>query len=211
MPFTYDTRLGRYRDEAGRLVSEARIRLAVDQVADAASDIMADVTERLRRGELRLAEWQVEMMRTVKQAHVAAGVAAQGGRLQMTPSAFGFLGSEIKEQYRYLRDFANAIEAGTVSLDNRLVVARAAMYGQHTRVTYEAIRARDAQNRGYVMERNVLHAQESCAQCVSLARLSWVDVGSLPPIGSRTCLSRCRCTISRRKTIPDTGPLRVVA
>lgn len=52
-----------------------------------------------------------------------------------------------------------------------------------------------------LLEETVLHASENCAQCVGLSGLGWVDVGSLPPIGSRRCLSRCRCTISRRKTL----------
>lgn len=201
MPYRWDENLGRYRDaDTGRLVSEALVRLAVDAVADAASDRLADLTERLVRGELRLAEWQVESMRVIKTSHVAAGVAAHGGKTQMTPAAYGFLGSEIREQYRYLRDFARDLEAGTVPLDGRLV-ARAGMYGQHARVTYEAVRTKDARQYGYVQERNILHASESCSECRDLSARGWVDVGSLPPVGSRRCLSRCRCTVTRRKTI----------
>jgi hypothetical protein len=210
MVLSYDRRLGRYRDDVGRLVSDSRIRLAVDAVADAASDRMADVTERLITGDVTLARWQTGMLAVIKHSHIAAGVVAQGGRAQMTPSTYGYLGSEIRAQYAYLRAFGAQIAAETVPLDRRLV-SRAGMYGQHARVTYESIRARDAAARGYVQERNILHAKESCDQCITLTQRGWVPTGSLPPIGARSCLARCRCTISRRKTHAGPVPLRVVA
>lgn len=199
MSFTFDARLGRYRDaDSGRLVSEAAVRLAIDAVADAASDHLADLTERMLRGDLKLADWQRSVMATIKTAHVAAGVAAQGGKAQMEPTHYGFLGSEIRRQYAYLRDLANGIAAGDIPLDGRLV-ARAGMYGQHVRVTYEAVRAKDARSRDYIEERNVLHSQESCRECSGLSSQGYVPLGTLPPIGSRSCLSRCRCQIQRRR------------
>lgn len=198
--FRWDDRLGRYRGSDGKIVAESRIRLAVDAIADAASDRMADLSERLRAGDISLADWQREMMRTIKTAHVASGVAAQGGRAQMDQAAYGYLGRAIRDQYAYLRNMADGIASGTVPLDGRLI-ARAGMYGQHARVVYENVRARDARARGYSQERNVLHAQESCSQCVGLARIGWVEIGTLPPIGSRRCLARCRCTIARRRSM----------
>jgi len=211
MPFTYDTALGRYRDDRGRLVSEARIRLAVDQVADAASDLLADLSNRLVRGSISLASWQAEAMRVIKVSHVAAGVAAQGGKAQMMPADYGAIGRQIRDQYSYMRSFANAVADGSVPLDGRLV-ARAGMYGQHARVLYEGMRARDARSRGYIQERNVLHANESCPECSGLSRAGWVEIGTLPPIGSRQCLSRCRCTIARRRASEQrAGRIQAVA
>lgn len=197
MAILFDRALGRYRD-SGRLISDARVRLAVDALADAASDRLADLTDRLMHGNLTLADWQLQAMATIRTAHVAAGVAAQGGKAQMEPAHYGFLGSEIRAQYAYLRDLANGIAGGTVPLDGRLV-ARAGMYGQHARISYEAVRARDARSRGYTEERNVLHSQESCRECSGLSSQGYGALGTLPPIGSRSCLSRCRCTIARRR------------
>ncbi len=208
MSFTFDHRIGRYRDStSGRLVPEAKVRLAVDAVADLASEQMADVTERLLAGEIRLATWQREMMGLIKVSHVSAGVVAQGGAAQMDARAYGYLGSQIKEQYRFLQNFARDLEAGTLPLDRRLV-ARAGLYGQHARVTYEAVRARDASVQGYDQEMNILHAAESCPQCRGLAARGWVGLGELPPVGQRTCLARCRCTISRRKSVEVVVPLQ---
>jgi hypothetical protein len=208
MPFRWDDSLGRYRDtDTGRLVSEAKVRLAVDAVADAASDRLADLTEKLIRRDISLAAWQAQSMAVIKTSHVASGVAAQGGTAQMTPSAYGFLGSEVKAQYQYLRAFASDIGSGLLPLDGRLV-ARAGMYGQHARALYETVRARDAASYGYDEERSILHSGDPCGQCPAQAALGWVPLGTLIPIGQRTCLSRCRCTISRRRAAEAIVPLR---
>jgi hypothetical protein len=194
--FTYSPRRGQYRDvETGKWVSDAIVRAEIDRLADAAAGRLARLTERLRQGDLTLAAWQAEAMRIVKMSHVAAGVIAQGGKAQMTPSAYGFLGSEIRAQYAYLRDLANAIAEGAVPLDGRLV-ARAGMYGQHARVTFTAAYARGQAVRGYVSERNVLGSAEHCAECQSLSDRGWVAIGTLPPPGSRTCLSHCHCRLA---------------
>jgi hypothetical protein len=211
MPFTYSPDTGRYRDQVtGRLVPESAIRAAVDTVADAASEQLSRLTARLRAGELLVSEWEIEAIRVTKQAHIAAGLAAHGGRAQMTPATWGYLGSRLRSEYGYLRTFANQVAEGLVPDDGTLE-ARAALYGQAARVTYEAVQARDATDRGFDEERNVLHASESCAGCQAQSALGWVALGTLSPIGSRDCLSRCRCTVSRRRSTQGRAHLRAVS
>lgn len=196
MPFTFSPETGRYRDTtSGHLVSEATVRRAVDAVADAASDRLADLSARLLRGELKLSEFQLEAMRVVKTAHVATGIVAHGGTAQMTPARWGFLGSRIKAEYGYLRSFAEQIADGTQVLDGRLA-ARARLYGQASRATFSAAVARDQPNRGYVSERNILNSRESCDQCRALSALGWVPIGSLPIPGGRECVTNCHCRLA---------------
>jgi hypothetical protein len=210
MPFLFDAATGRYRDsDTGRLVSEARVRLAVDAAADTASEHLAHLSARLLSGELRLSEWQMEAMRTIRLGHVAAGVVAHGGRAKMTPADWGFIGRRIRDEYGYLRDFANGIEAGAVPLDGR-IAARAALYGQGIRPTFEAMRSRDAAGYGYQAERSVMHPAEHCSECVNEAGRGWVELGSIVPIGSRQCLANCHCTIARRPA-PARRHLRAVS
>lgn len=196
MPFTFSDTTGRYRDaDSGRLVSEAVVRKAIDQAADAASDHLADLSARLLRGELKLSEWQLEAMRTVKMAHVATGIVAHGGRLLMTPAEWGYLGSRIKAEYQYLRTFAEQIADGTQPLDGRLE-ARARLYGQACRATFAATVARDQPARGYEAERNIMGAAEHCPECRALSDRGWVPLGTLPLPGTRVCLTNCHCRIS---------------
>lgn len=202
---TFDARLGRYRGDDGRLVSERAVRDAVDNLADLSSQRMAAFAQRLQSGALPLADWQVGMSQEIKSAHVAAGVAAHGGRVQMAPSDWGFLGQRIRTEYGFLRDFAGQIADGTQPLDGRLI-ARARMYGQGARMSYEAVRARDDRNRGMTEERDILAGSDHCTLCPDLAAQGWVPIGTLPAIGTRPCGVNDRCRIERR-----TAPARADA
>jgi len=206
--FNHDPRTGTYRNvTTGRFISNAEVRAVVDVLADNAAIHNHILTQALRNDQITLAEWQTRMLANIKASHVAAGVAAHGGRGAMTPADWGFIGHEIRGQYGYLRDFANGIAAGTIPLDGRLPV-RAAMYGSHSRVMFETVRARDDASRGYDEERNYLHADESCPDCTALSG-QWVPLGTLTPIGMRQCLANCKCTIARRKS-PATRGIRMV-
>ena len=188
----FNTRSGRFIDLRGRFVSERAVRAVVDDIADGASSRMVALSERLLAGDLSLAEWQVEMQRAVKTSQLAAATIAHGGRAQMTPGRYGAAGRAIRDEYAYLREFAAQIADGRQPLDRRLV-ARAAMYGQQARTTFEREYGRDQAGRGYQYEANVLAPAEHCAQCREQTVRGRVPVGSLVPIGKRTCRANCRC------------------
>lgn len=208
--FNHDPRTGTYRNlTTGRLISNAEVRAVVDVLADNSAVYAHALTQALQGDQITLADWQTRMMANIKASHVASGVAAHGGRGAMTPADWGYIGHEIRDQYAYLRNFANGIAAGTVPLDGQLPV-RAAMYGSHSRVMFELVRARDDASRGYNEERNVLHADESCPECSELKARGWVPLGTLPPIGMRRCLSNCKCMIARRASPLARGLRRVV-
>lgn len=85
------------------------------------------------------------------------------------------------------------------------IVARAKLYAQAARGTYEAVRGRAAAMVGYNEERRVLAAAEHCARsggtpgCPELAG-RWAPIGTLPRIGAATCRSHCRCRFEYRRT-----------
>lgn len=198
MALTWNESAGRFVDARGRFVSEAAVRSVIDQIADGAAARMAAASERMLAGDLSLAEWQAEMMRTVKLSQLAASTIAHGGASRMDFSRYGAAGREIRNQYDYLRTFAAQVASGEQPLNGSLT-ARAKQYGQAARVTFEREYGRDQRNRGYQMERNVLHPAEHCAVCVSESARGWVPIGSLIPIGSRTCRANDRCTVAYSK------------
>jgi hypothetical protein len=196
--YGYNRRLRRYQHLAsGRLVAESAVRAATDVVIDVETAKLREVSQRLVDGKINLAEWQLQMKDTVKRLHTAAGLAAFGGAKQASNSDLGYLGSLLKEQYQYLRDFAKSIRTGSQPLDGSLV-ARAALYAQGARCTHETVRQRLAQEAGQSQERSILAPADHCDQCVGEARKGWSPIGSLIPIGQRTCLARCRCTMTYR-------------
>lgn len=195
-PFSFAPLAGRFRDPAsGRFVSEARVREAVDAVADLASSRMAALSARWRAGELTTAEWISAQLTEIKAAHIASALAAYGGREQMTPERWGLVGQMIRREYGYARAMADDVLLGRQPMNGRLD-ARAAMYGQAARTSYENIRRREEAERGQAWEENHLHASESCSQCRAQTALGRVPIGTLVPVGGRTCRARCRCTLS---------------
>lgn len=202
MAYTWDARSGRYRGSDGRFLAGKVVRDAVDNLADLSSSRMAALSQRLLDGTLSLADWQAQMMAEAKAAHVAAGIAAHGGRPQMAPADWGTIGNRLRAEYGYLRTFAEQIADGRQPLDGRLV-ARARQYGQSARATYEAIRLRDDRVRGMTVERNILAGRDHCSQCPELTARGWVPIGSLPRIGSRQCRGNDRCRIERRRVAPQ--------
>lgn len=174
-----------------------QVKGGVDAVVVEAMVELDDASTRYRAGDMTTAAFQAELQQIIKSVHVAAALAGYGGREAMTPARWGYVGSRIKTQYEYARGFIGDIISGDQSQAG--INARADMYARAARATFEAVRQRERKESGLSQERNVLSARESCAGCISQTDLGWVPIGSLVPIGSRTCLSNCQCTYEFRQ------------
>ena len=195
----------RFRDlESGRYISERQVRDFVDNIADLASRRMGEATAQYRAGQITVAEWQATMMETIKASQIASALAAYGGRDQMNASRWGLVGQQIRTQYAYLARFTDDVLSGRQRMNGRMD-ARARQYGQGARSLYENIRRRESTAAGFRFERNELHPADHCDQCVNQTALGAVPIGTLVPIGRRTCRSNCRCTLvySRQMTVEE--------
>ena len=191
----------RYRDsDTGRFVSARQVRAELDRFVDAAGRNAArDLTGQLRDGRISLAEWQTAMARAVKNVNYAAVAAASGGVENMTAVERGRAGAIIKEQYKYLRNFAAEIESGKQPLDGR-AMRRAEMYMQASRSTFYAQKQADYSGRhpsAQLMVRSIRAKGDSCKDCIELDH-KWLPFGSAEyiPIGQRQCVTSCRCSES---------------
>ncbi len=181
---------------------ERMVRDGVDRLADLASRRMGEAAARYRAGELTAGQFQAEMMVTIKESQVAAALAAHGGRAQMDPAKWGYVGYRVREQFSYARRMIDDVLAGRQRLNGRLD-ARSRLYGQAARAAYENARRREGAASGFLFERNVLHASESCRGCLNASAAGTVSIGTLPPIGSRQCRSSCRCTLAYSRTMSE--------
>lgn len=198
MPFIYDSGMQRYRNERGHWVSQQAINQAVDAVIASSADTMRTLTAHMQSGAISLADWQAGMMSQMKLLHLGAAMVGRGGRAQMTQSDWGWTGSQIRQQYVFMRNFATEVATGLTPMDGRLV-NRAVMYAEAARGTQRGMMGRVALNNGREEERNHLGgAERHCSECPSLSAMGWVPIGTLPPIGSRACLSRCKCSMQYR-------------
>lgn len=199
MALSWNEQAGRFTDTGGRFISDRAVRSVVDHLADGASTRMASAAERMLAAEISLAEFQSEAMRTIKLSQLAASTIAHGGQARMGFSEYGAAGRAIRDQYAYLRSWAQGMADGSIPLNDGAIVARARQYGQQARVAFEREYGRGQMARGYTSCRNVLHAGESCSQCRAETARGWVSIGTLVPVGSRICRANCKCTVTYRK------------
>jgi hypothetical protein len=198
VPFAYNARARRYRNiETGRFVSVKVVRAAVDTVIRVEAVKLKALAFKLNKGEINFAEWQLQSMAQIKALHVSMGLAANGGLKNASQSDLGYIGSLVKEQYKFFRNMVKDIRQGKQSLDGSLL-ARVGLYAQASRGTYEKAVERAAKSAGATESKSELGVADHCAQCVSEASRGWVAIGSLIPIGERTCLQNCHCMIVYR-------------
>lgn len=198
--YSWDKASGRFRnDTTGRYVSPTEVRAGVDVLVDYSADRLRSLAESYRDGSISIEAYRDGLFAEIKSVHIAASLAGYGGRNAMNASRWGHVGARIKSEYQYARGLLQDIIDGSQPINGRLT-SRTAMYANAGRSTYEAVRGRERNEAGDKYERSVLHAQESCTECVTEASRGWVPIGELVPIGERRCLSNCRCTMeySRR-------------
>lgn len=196
--YQYDPRSRRYRNAAtGQYVPASDVRQAVDAVIDAETAKIRGISQSLIDGKINLAEWQLQTTALLKSLHVAMGLAANGGLKQTSPSDLGYIGSLLKEQYAYLRQMTVDIKTGKQPLDGTLL-ARSALYCQAARSTYQDVLGRVAGIGGCTEEKSEIGMADHCDLCLQEASKGWQPIGTLIPIGERTCRQNCRCSMSYR-------------
>jgi hypothetical protein len=196
--YVWDDRAARYASkQTGRWVSGGRVRGALDAALDRGGATVATLTESLKMGRIALPDWQLQVAREIKSIHLASAALAKGGWAEMSPSDLGRAGQKIRLQYDYLKGFAADISSGKQRLDGTLG-RRAQLYVQAGRGTYHAVEQAEMRTRGMTEERNRLAASDHCPGCLAADAMGWVPLGTLPGIGQRTCLSKCRCSVAYR-------------
>jgi hypothetical protein len=201
--FGFNEVAGRYISlSTGRFVPFLEVRDALDVVIEASGSRMNALTDQLINEQISLAEWQIGMMEEIKISHTAAAASARGGWAQMSPSDWGATGRLIRDQYDFLRNFANEIATGKQRLDGTARV-RTQLYAQAPRGTFEEMRRRyERLMNGMEEERRVLGEADHCQSCLDAAALKWQPIGTLPRIGDSLCLTNCHCHFIFRKRGP---------
>lgn len=196
--YGWNERAGRYVNlDTGRFVPRGQIKGALEGLVDSGKVNVRALSQSLLDGDISLAQWRAGMMQEIKVMHTASTAAARGGWAQMSASDWGYTGSKIKAQYKYLENFAQQIASGKQKLDGRLLV-RADLYSQAPRGSFEEMVRRMMVNKGLTEERRVLGAAEHCEGCLEQAGLGWQPINTLDPIGAEECRTHCQCEFEYR-------------
>ena len=188
----------RYVRKSGKVVTPLEQRKIALSVVQKASEEIRDLSVAFTGEKVTLAEYAVEMRALVRNVHASVTQMAFGGKEAMGASERGYLGSIIRTQYSHLSGFINDIENGRVNTAEG-IVSRATMYGDAGWSSYEGSVGRREEEAGMSEERSFLDPDaDHCEECFDQAAEGWSPIGSLVPIGERTCLVRCRCSLEYR-------------
>ena len=192
-PLEFNANVVRFRDpDTGRWITRDQVRTWLDKYIIASQAAVQAASLAYRSGTMSLADWQAVLRDETKDAHLVAEALARGGWKQLTHADFGRVGQRVRVQYRFLADFTAQLRDGTARLDGSFL-ARAKMYIASARAAFYASQGEVLANAGYTHERSLLAPAEHCQECIDEAAKGWSPIGSLKPIGSRTCLANDAC------------------
>lgn len=152
----------------------------------------------LRNGEISLRQWQREVATRLKDSHLYAAAIARGGKLSQAD--YGRIGRLVRDRYAYLARFGADIASGAQPLNGRFL-NRAEAYVLHARqARHEAERIEMLEVQGLGFEENRLGAADHCESgdrigCIEASAMGRVPIGTLPLVGTRSCLYQCKCQI----------------
>ena len=213
-----------YFTRSGTRVPQGDVRRAVDAVVNVTRADVAALSGQVAAGDISVAEWQDGVARRLKTMHVAVGAAGAGGFGNMSAGDVAEIEANLRFNFERLQAFAEDIDKGFTTLrshqidsetgelqevirivrmtDSR-IIARSEMYAAAGSAGYENVRRSNAFEVGYLFERNVLHPADHCDGCLGEDARGWVEIGELVPIGERTCITHCRCSMAFARELPE--------
>jgi hypothetical protein len=193
--WSYDRRIGRYRDDRGRFLSKESVDKLVDSRIDQLEANLRRYTRMLADGNLTLDQWQGSVREAIKNAHIQAALIGYGGKDEMGPAEYGRIGQRLRAEYTYLQGFARDLLDGRIS--NPMALARVGLYAQSVRGSYwQGTELRQQQQGFSLMKRKLDGQAQHCQDCLDYSARGIVPIGTLPLPGQRcACRARCRCSI----------------
>ena len=199
MEYVFSKSTGNYRNKAtGRKVSDRQLYGWVEDAVTRGGANLERFARQLQRGEINKAQWALSSGEEIRNMHRAVAMIANGGKAQMGPSQWGFVGSRIRSELTYFNAFASEVDnipEGAVLTD--AFVSRAKSYFNAAYTTYaQALRRRVIEASHADFEENILEAGSvHCEGCLGASAAGPVPIGTLVEIGARECGGRCRCRI----------------
>lgn len=202
--FQWERQSARYRDlSTGRWTSRATVTELMEAQVSSAERRLGNLVTAAHEGRLAPG-WFAETMRTeLRRLHLQNAALGIGGMDRMTSREFGRVGAALREDYARVARLTQELQDGTVSIAQAL--NRVQGYVGSARMQFfEAERTAMAQTGRQYEERRLLHANESCGDCIDYAGRGWRPAGELPIPGTNSaCKSWCRCTMERREVRVD--------
>lgn len=188
---------------SGAAYTETRDEL--DKVLLIARGEFARNAEDLLAGVITFAAWVLITKAQIRIVHIVGAALAVGGFGVLRDAVSGKpagpnsgasilqkIGDAISREFKFFERFAKQAQTG------KNTPARAGMYAEAGRGTFEDVRGDVAKAAGKTEERRVLGVADHCSDCVVEAAKGWQPIGSLRAIGDSLCKTNCHCRFEYR-------------
>jgi cytochrome P450 len=202
--FIYERGVSRYRDTSnGRFVARSRINSLMEQQVSGSENRMAQIVQGVADKSISPGAAQEAMRDEMRRLNLANAALGKGGIEQLDFRDFGRVGNQLRDTYARIGNLVDGVENGTVTLPQAL--RRIEGYALEARnMFFAAARAASQATGRMYEERRILHAQESCPDCIEYAAEGWTPQGTLPLPGEQSeCGKYCRCTMEQREVTPE--------
>lgn len=175
--------------KAKRLL-EAQARRFLHGIVASVEPVVVAVTEALAAEKLKLGGWWMTFRNAIIPGHFAGAMALLNDP-DPAPADLAAIQAAANAQVGFLNGFRQQLAAGRQLLSG--APARAALYAHSIWSTAVNVQRAQMRRNGYTYEKNVLAVSDHCFGCLDATAQGWVPIGQLVSVGSRNCLSRCKC------------------
>jgi hypothetical protein len=124
--FTFDRNAQRYRRSDGRFLSKKDMLGLLKQLNDKGSEAVQSKTADLIGKKIELSAWLNSIASNLKQSHIQQYLLGRGGEAMLTDDDYDRITDRIKNEFKYLKQFAEAIKDG--KLGDAQIQARVQLY-----------------------------------------------------------------------------------
>ena len=199
--FLWDSKRGKFiSTKTGRVIRADTLRKWVIAAADKYEERLASLAKNVTpgptaaAGEITQREFQMTMQKEIAKAESAMTASAVGGLKQMKPREWNNVAIQIRKQQTAMVGFGKDIVQ--TKLSPAEIAARARLYARAIYATHMNEMTDFKKSMGAKSARRILHEGAiHCEDCPDLAKLGWVPIEDLVPIGDTACIVNCRCAI----------------
>ncbi|MBN3949362.1 MAG: hypothetical protein HWQ38_24030 [Nostoc sp. NMS7] len=180
---------------SGKFLSKSATSLLTQlRIAQVTQDLHS-LGNLLLDGKITLRAWQEQFAESLKILHTQQYLLGIGGQSQMEKTDYLVLARELKNQYKYLRNFAVDLTKGVMSPAQFQI--RAAMYAKAAKVSYFRGEKQAAVRSGLDGAYRVLGESDyHCIQCPQYAAMGIVPIDEVVyPTQRCDCRIACLCRL----------------
>lgn len=192
--YTYNPETRKYTSSSGKEITQSEVQSLILKRIEAIALELQDIGRSLVNGDIDLGSWQRQTAEKLKILHAQQFLLGVGGLLNIEFDDYLVLARKVKEQYKYLREFAIAVKKGEVSPTK--ILYRLGLYPKAAKGTYYLGYRQSAKRNQKAYGFRKLGDAEHCPDCIKYEAMGILPIDDLIlPTEKCQCAINCKCSI----------------